>query len=200
MIYLSKNDIDIVENMLKEGKVLALPTETVYGLAVSSLKEEYFKRLVKIKNRKPDKPFTLMISDINQVKDIIEISPLADKVISKFTPGPITIILKSKNLIPSYLDLNTGYVGIRIPNDKFILSVINKLNFPLLVPSANPRDLLPATNKEEVFNYFHEDIDGIVDGEIKSNIPSTVIKIENDEIILLRKGEISLEQIKETIK
>lgn len=200
MIYLKENDIDIAANLLKEGKIVAFPTETVYGVAAISTKKEYFDRLVKVKKRDPSKPFTLMISSLKQVEDIIEINDLAKKIINKYMPGEITIILKAKENIPSYLDLKTGFVGIRIPNKKYILDIINKINKPLLVPSANPNALPPATTSEEVYSYFNEDIDAIIDGKIDSNIPSTVIKIDGNEITYIREGNIKFEEIKEFIK
>ncbi len=200
MIYLNLNNVDEAVELLKEGNIIAFPTETVYGLGVLANKKEYFDELVRVKERDPNKPFTLMISSIKQVEDILEISSISKKIIKKFTPGPLTIILKTKKNVPSYLDLNTGFVGIRIPDCEFILEVIKKLNMPLLVPSANPANLTPAKNDKEVYNYFKENIKAIVRGESKSNVPSTVIKIENDEIIMLREGNIKLEDILKEIK
>ena len=108
----------------------------------------------------------------------------------------ITIILKAKNNIPSYLDLGTGYVGIRIPKDEAVLKLIDMVGVPLLVPSANPADMSPARNTQEVLNYFDGTIEGVIEGETKDMSPSTVIKIVENDIILLREGPISLERIK----
>ena len=135
----SKKDILEVAKILKNGGIIAFPTETVFGLGVLSNSKENFLKLVKVKNRNPDKPFTLMISKIEQVKDLVEIDAKTAKIIKKFMPGPLTLVLKKKNNseIPSYFDLNSGYIGIRIPDDKFILSLIDLVDCPLLVPSAN---------------------------------------------------------------
>ena len=197
MIFLEQNQIDEVVKLFNEGRIIAFPTETVFGLGVLSTKKEYFDELVKVKERDPNKPFTLMISSLEQVEDILYVSSLAKEIIDKFSPGPLTIILKAKEHIPSYLDLNSGFVGIRIPDSEFILSVINKLNKPLLVPSANPANLEPAKNDKEAYDYFKDKISAIVKGESKSNIPSTVIKIDGDNITMLREGSIKLEQIME---
>ena len=134
----SKKDILEVAKILKSGGIIAFPTETVFGLGVLSNSKENFLKLVKVKNRNPDKPFTLMISKIEQVKDLVEIDVKTAKIIKKFMPGPLTLVLKKKNNseIPSYFDLNSGYIGIRIPDDKFILSLIDLVDCPLLVPSA----------------------------------------------------------------
>jgi len=202
MIYYTKKDIDKISKDLLDGKVLALPTETVYGLGVISSNYDSFLRLKKIKDRDLNKPFTLMISNINQVKDLIEINDLTKNIISKFTPGELTLILKTRKdkIIPSHLDLNSGFIGIRIPKSKFLLDLITKINEPILVPSANPKGLKPAKNYLEVYNYFKEDIDAIVKGEIVSNVPSTIIKINGDKIELIREGNIKLEDILKEIK
>ncbi len=197
MIFLNQNQIDEVVKLFNEGKIIAFPTETVFGLGVLSTKKEYFDELVRVKKRDPSKPFTLMISSLNQVEDILFVSPLAKRIINKFSPGPLTIILKAKEHIPSYLDLNSGFVGIRIPDSKFILSVLDKLNKPLLVPSANPSNLEPAKNDKEAYDYFKDEITAIVKGESKSNVPSTVIKLDGENITMLREGSIKLSQILE---
>ena len=191
MIYLNKKDINKVASLFNDNKLIAFPTETVYGLGIIATSNKNFNRLVEVKHRSPNKPFTLMISNILQVKDIIEINDLAKKILELFTPGPLTLILKTKKDVPHFLDLGTGFIGIRIPNDKFILDVINIVNKPLLVPSANPSDLPPATNKEEV--------DYIVEGDIKSNIPSTIIKVDGNEVTLIREGELKFNKIKEKL-
>ena len=200
MIFLKTSQIDEVVNLLNEGKIVAFPTETVYGLGVLATKKEYFDELVRVKKRDPNKPFTLMISSLKQVEDILYVSDFARKIIDKFSPGPLTIILKAKENIPSYLDLNTGFVGIRIPNSEFILKVIDKINKPLLVPSANPANLTPAKNDSEVYSYFKDEISAIVKGKSLSNIPSTVIKIDKENVIMLREGNIKLDEILEATR
>lgn len=192
---INEDQIDEARKYLESGEVIAFPTETVYGLGVLASSEECFIKLVKIKNRKPNKPFTLMISNINQAKKYIEFDETSLKIISKFMPGELTLILKAKKNVPHYLDLNTGYIGIRIPNSEFVLKLIDSLNEPLLVPSANPSDLPPAKNSLEVKKYFPENLAAIVEGDTKSNVPSTVIKVENNTIILLREGNIKLDEI-----
>ena len=125
MIYLNKKDINKVASLFNDNKLIAFPTETVYGLGIIATSNENFNRLVEVKHRSPNKPFTLMISNILQVKDIIEINDLAKKILELFTPGPLTLILKTKKDVPHFLDLGTGFIGTRIPNDQFILDVIN---------------------------------------------------------------------------
>lgn len=181
--------------LLKNDEVIAFPTETVFGLGVKASKESNFKKLVEIKKRPSDKPFTLMISNLDQVKNYLIIDDLAKKIIDKFFPGELTLIIKSKDNIPSYLSLNTGYIGIRMPNNDFILKMIDGINEPLLVPSCNPSNEKPAINSSEADQYFHDLIPAIIKGESTSNVPSTIIKIENGKIDLIREGNIKLKDI-----
>ncbi|MBO8428044.1 MAG: threonylcarbamoyl-AMP synthase [Firmicutes bacterium] len=200
MKVVDKNDLSEIVNVLNNNGLVAFPTETVYGLGIKASSLDNYNKLVKVKNRTPNKPFTLMISNINQVKDIVYINEVATKVITKFTPGPLTIILKAKENIPSYLDLNSGFIGIRIPKDTFVLKMIDLVNYPLFVPSANPSNLVPAKNHLEVINYFNDKVDLVVKGESIENIPSTVIKIDGDKISVLREGKITLKEIMEEIR
>lgn len=195
----SKKDILEVAKILKSGGIIAFPTETVFGLGVLSNSKENFLKLVKVKNRNPDKPFTLMISKIEQVKDLVEIDVKTAKIIKKFMPGPLTLVLKKKNNseIPSYFDLNSGYIGIRIPDDKFILSLIDLVDFPLLVPSANKSNEKPAKNVDEIIKIFENEIDCVVNGECGSGVPSTVAKIDKENVIILREGIIKKEDLED---
>ncbi len=202
MELLEKNEIDLKKaaKYLKSGEIIAFPTETVFGLGVKASSEDCFLKLVKVKNRRPDKPFTLMISNLKMVENIVEINEVSRKIIDKFLPGELTIIMKAKENIPSYYSLNTGFIGIRMPKDDFILKLINEVCEPLLVPSCNPSDLKPALNDKEANIYFHDKIKAIVKGNSISNVPSTVIKVDGEKICLLREGNIKFKDIEEAIK
>ena len=186
--------------LIRKGGIVAFPTETVYGLGVRCDKEECFDKLVKVKNRRPDQPFTVMCSNIHQLDEFLVIDTKTQKIIEKFMPGPITLILRTKTKVPHYLDLGTNFVGVRIPKSKLVLDLIDLVGVPLLVPSANPTGEKPALNSLEVIKYFNEKLDCVVEGECKSNMPSTIIKIDDGKIELIRQGEISLEDILEATK
>ena len=128
MKILNKSDLNEAKDILLNDGIIAFPTETVYGLGVTYDKYDNYLKLVKAKNRPDDKPFTIMCASFDDVKDIIEFNDITKKIINKFTPGPITLILKTKKDIPNYLDLGTGFVGIRVPKDC------------LLYTSPSPRD------------------------------------------------------------
>lgn len=202
MIYIKKdlNEISKASELLKKGEIVAFPTETVFGLGVLSTKKEYFDKLVKIKNRAPDKPFTLMCSSIKQIRKFVDLTDIEERIINKFFPGELTLILKARDNLDDYLTLGTKFIGLRIPNDPLIIKMIEEVGDPLLVPSCNPSNLKPALNDKEADLYFHDKIAGIVLGESISNTPSTIIKIENDNLHLIRQGKVLLEEIEKCIK
>lgn len=207
---LSKNNLVEASEILKNDGILAFPTETVYGLGIVADKLENYNRLVKVKNRTPDKPFTLMFSNLNQVSKYLDLDETSKKLIEKFMPGPITLVLKTKDkkedmnskkdTVPSYLDLNTGFIGIRMPDDKFVLNLIDKVSKPLLVPSCNKSGDEPCKNTDEVLKVFNNEIEAVIDGECANGIPSTVVKIENGKIKILREGQIKEDEILRSIK
>lgn len=199
MKIVSFNDFNELKNELDNDKVIAFPTETVFGLGARCSSLEAFNNLVKVKNRRPDKPFTLMCGDVNQIKKYGEVNKLAESIIEKFIPGPITILIKPKNNIPEYLHLGSDSIGFRIPNNKELQSFLIKYGTPIFAPSANKSDMKPAKNVKEVINYFDNEIDYVIYGKCDINVPSTIIKITGNDILLIREGPISLEEIKKEI-
>jgi len=205
---LNKKEIKEASEILKNDGILAFPTETVYGLGVKADKEENYNHLVKVKNRAPDKPFTLMFSNLKQVEPYLNLDDIiVRKIIDKFMPGPLTLIVKAKKydkdgkiITPDYMDLKTGFIGIRMPNDEFVLKLIDEVGKPLFVPSCNKSGESPCKNTSEVIKVFSNEIDGVIDGECKNGIPSTVLKIENGNLTILRQGIITKEEILRSIK
>lgn len=194
------NDKEILKKELDNDGVIAFPTETVFGLGADSSSKKAFNNLVSIKNRTPDKPFTLMCYSIEQVSEILYINDIAKKIIDKFIPGSITLLLKAKENIEDYLHLNSKYVGVRIPNETKLLDFLKFYGKPLLVPSANKSNEEPAKTVKEVFDYFDGEIEYCVIGKCNENIPSTIIQVDEDDIKLIRKGPISESEIREVLK
>lgn len=195
MIKLTKEQIQEASDILSNGGVLAFPTETVYGLGIVFDNENTYEMLIKIKNRPMNKPFSLMCSSIEQIEEYATISAKAKLFMNSLMPGEITVILKAKPTLPDWAKGNDGTVGVRIPNDDFVISLIKKVGKPLLVPSANKSGEKPATSYKEVCDIFANEIDAVVEGECISAIPSTVIGL-CDNIKLYRKGSIPFEKVK----
>ena len=173
--------------ILKEGGLIAFPTETVFGLGVIFDNKASYKRLIDVKRRPPEKPFTLMLSDIEQIEKYAYVNDKARKLISSFMPGQFTIILKAKENLPSYCVSKEDNVGIRISSDELVRKLIREVGKPLLVPSANKSGEPPLTKDNDVIGIFDNEIDAIIMGESISNTPSTIVLIDED-VHILREG------------
>ena len=180
---------------LDNHQVIAFPTETVFGLGVFYDDQEAYELLNKVKNRREDKPYTMMVSKVEDIFEYAEVDNKYSKLIQKYMPGSLTILVRSKDNVPNYVTHNTGVIGIRIPSNEEALELLNYVKKPLLVPSANKADHKPALSKEEVESIFHDEIAVIVPGQISSGEPSTIIDLTGSEIKLIRKGPISLEEL-----
>lgn len=192
-----QNQLDAAAKILREGGLIAFPTETVFGFGVIFDNEQSYKRLIEVKRRPPLKPFTLMLSDVDQIDKYAYVDERASKLISAYMPGQFTIILKAKEGLPSYC-VSDGNVGIRISSDDLVRNLIRKVEKPLLVPSANKSGEPPLTEYEDVISIFNDEIDGIIIGETKSNVPSTIV-IVGDEVKVLREGLIKTDDVFETL-
>lgn len=187
-------------NIINQGEVLAFPTETVFGFGVVYDNVESFNKMCKLKNRMPDKPFTIMISSPNQINEFVEINDKMKKLIDKFMPGELTLLLPSKKGLPFHLTLNESTVGIRMPNDQKLLSFIEQIGKPLLVTSANMSNEKPLLDSQNVFNQFNGKIVGIVEGKCVSNVPSTIVLVNGNELKLIREGNLKFIDIEKEWK
>ena len=199
MELLEKSQYKKASKILQNGGLIAFPTETVYGLGVIFDNEQSYERLINVKRRPPEKPFTLMCGSLDDIKKYAYVNELAQKLIDAFMPGQFTIILKAKENLPRWVVSKEGNVGIRISNDKFVQNLIIETGKPLLVPSANRSGENPCHTSNEVKDSLGNDLDAIIIGESVSNIPSTIVFVD-DSVHIIRLGEISESDIKNVIK
>lgn len=192
---LKQNEFHEASKILKEGGIVAFPTETVFGLGVISNNEEGFERLVEVKRRRPDQPFTLMCSSLEEALQYCDPSSTALDMMKKFMPGPLTVLVKPKAGLPSWITLGSRYIGIRIPDSELVLSLIKETGCPLLVPSANKTGEPPLKDSFEVLKVFGKEIDAVVEGECLEDIPSTIIRFDEDSLTLIRRGKIDLDTL-----
>ncbi len=198
MLSPSEDDIQVAAELLKESEVVAIPTETVYGLAANAFDEEAVRKIFKAKGRPCDNPLIVHISDLDMIKDIAsEVPALAMKCAERFWPGPLTMIMPKSDRIPLVTSGGLDTVGIRFPSDRCAHRIIEKCGFPLAAPSANLSGSPSPTNAKRVFEDMNGRIAAIVDGgESEVGVESTVIAFENDGIRILRPGKISYEDLK----
>lgn len=184
---------------LSESKIIALPTETVYGLGVLWDDAEAYERLVHAKNRRPDKAISCMVSDDFDFDQYFVLTPAIRRVMKAFLPGPLTILVKAKDTCPFQSHLGTGICGIRIPAKDDLLAFLRKVRKPLQVTSANLSGQKALYESDSVYQLFkdNDDIPYLVEGTCQSAIPTTVVDLTKDEPVLIRSGEITLDSIKE---
>ena len=183
---------------LKNGSIIAYPTETFYGLGTKFDMEDSLKRLYDIKQRPKEKPMPLIIGN-NKLLSVVavNVNQIALSFIDKFWPGPLTLILPAKKNLSEYITAGTGKVAVRIPGESFALSLAKTADFPISATSANLSGMPPAQDTEAVIRYFGDKIDLIFDsGSSTGGLPSTIVDVIGDEINILREGAISRESIK----
>ena len=184
---------------LNNHQVIAFPTETVFGLCVFYDDQKAYELLNQVKRRKEDKPYTMMLSKVEDIEKYAYVDNKYKNIIEKYMPGSLTILVRSKENVPGYVTHNTGVIGIRIPSNKEALELLNYVKKPLLVPSANRADQFPARTCEEVVAIFGDEVKVVVPGQISSGEPSTIIDLTGSEIKLVRKGPIPFEELNQLI-
>ena len=192
-----KKQVQEAKKHLLNSEVIAFPTETVMGLGVIYNDYQAYELLNRIKNRREDKPYTLMVKNISSIDEYAYVDEKIRRVIKAFMPGSLTILLKAKENVPSYVTHNTGVIGIRIPSNKEALALLNEVGVPLLVPSANKAGEKPAYNDKEVKDIFLDELAYIVSGKCLSGVPSTIVDFSKGEPALIREGGISFKEILE---
>ncbi len=184
--------------MIKRGEIVAFPTETVYGLGANAFNVNACKKIYLAKERPADKPLTLHVANFEMIEQIAEISTAAEKLIEKFLPGPLTVILPKKNIVPDFVTCNSKSVGVRFPNNAVAQELIKIAGVPIAAPSANISGKNPPTTAEEVFENLSGRIEIILDGgRCDVGISSTIVDISTGELKILRQGSISDESIAE---
>jgi len=199
MELLKQSDIKTAAKLLKEGNVIAFPTETVFGLGVIYDDKKAYDRLVSIKRRPPEKPFTLMVADPEDIEKYAELNKVSRSLIKAFMPGQFTMITKAKETLPKWCVSQIGHVGIRIADFDLIRELIRATGKPLLVPSANRSGEAPATTSEEVVKVFGDELAAVIEGKSISNLPSTVVMVEEKYTHIFREGAVKLEDIKRVV-
>lgn len=194
-----KENIEIAGEILKKGGIVAIPTETVYGLAADATNKDAVKKIFKAKGRPQDNPLIIHISKKEDAeKYAVAIPKLYYDLCDKFCPGPLTIILKKKDIIPNETSGGLSSVGIRIPSDKTARAIIDASGTALAAPSANLSGSPSPTTSKRCIDDLYGKVDAIVDGnDCKVGVESTVISLAEDVPTLYRPGFITADELKE---
>lgn len=184
--------------IIKDGGLVLFPTETVYGIGANGLNEEAVKNIFIAKGRKQDNPLILHISNMEMLNKIAKnITELEYKLMEKFWPGPFTIILERKEIVPNVVTGGLDTVGIRMPSNKIAKWLIEYACAPIAAPSANISGRPSGTNVEDIFKELSNKVDYIIDGgQCEIGVESTVVRVIDGVPHILRPGKITEEQIK----
>lgn len=186
---------------LSAGQLVAIPTETVYGLAANGLDDQAVARIFEAKNRPFFDPLILHVGNVYQAQILCQIWPdEADKLSKAFWPGPLTLVLPKSDRVPNIVSSDLPTVGIRMPEHPLTLDLLNQIDFPLAAPSANPFGYVSPTTADHVLDQLGDKIEAVLDGgPCRVGIESTIVKWDETGLHLLRLGAITRDQIEEVV-
>ena len=184
--------VELAAGVVQRGGIIVYPTDTVYGLGANALRAECVERLFKIKKRPSSKPVPVMIKDIAMAQEIAFLNSRKEKILEAVWPGPITVVVEKRNVLPDNLTAGQKTIGLRIPNHLFTRLLMEKINFPLTTTSANLSGEKPMTDSTELIYLFKKNFprpDLILDcGQLPDSLPSTVLDITGKQVKILRVG------------
>ncbi len=187
--------------LLEKGELVAIPTETVYGLAGNAVNLEAITQIFHVKDRPQFDPLIVHVQNIESAKKYVEDIPLKAKLlVEQFWPGPLTILLNRKPIIPDLVTAGLPTVGIRCPDHVLTRTLLASISFPLAAPSANPFGYISPTRPEHVNDQLGNKISYILDGGIcQVGIESTIVGFEDDLPVIYRMGGLSVEAIEQVV-
>ena len=190
----NSNAVDVAIDFLQRGKVICFATDTVYGVAVDATNPSAVERLYQLKNREKNKPIAIFLKDLESAKKIFIFTDFVNKIAQKYMPGRITIILKTTNFAKKILaknlnNIDDDFIGFRIVDSYFVKELFKKYNGILAVSSANKAFKDACISANSVKKNL-KDLDLLIAGKKTSKISSTIVKIDNDKLILIRQGKL----------
>ena len=189
-------NIDKIVEIINSSGLVISPTDTVYGIMGDALNKESIKNVYDVKHRDYKKPLILLMSSIDMIKEYtLDISEDEMNLMKKFYPGCMTLLLKRNSKVDDMICNNGEYVGVRIPDNKDLLSIIEKLGRPVFSTSCNISGNDVVRRVDEIDEEIISKVDYIYDGGYIDSVSSTVVRIDNGEVVILREGNLS-EEIK----
>lgn len=203
LIVRDEENIEALAELLRDGKLVAFPTETVYGLGTNAFIKESVYKIYEVKGRKGEKPLSLHIGTFEGIEEMIELDPLTKRLMLQFFPGPINIIARKKSNIPEWIGKGDT-LGVRFPSLFICQKLLRLAKVPVVATSANISGGEEPRSAEDVIKMIGERIDGILDaGPVLLGRPSTVVNVSSGTIEIIREGPVDkrmLESIIEELK
>jgi L-threonylcarbamoyladenylate synthase len=200
-LFMNDSGIELAEKLLREGNLVAIPTETVYGLAANALDIKAVAKIFEAKNRPTFDPLIIHTDSIEKIKSwVTDFPEKAQQLAQHFWPGSLTLLLPKAAIIPDLVTSGLDRVAVRIPNHPLTLSLLEKLDFPLAAPSANPFGYISPTKAEHVTAQLGDKVSLVLDGgSCEVGIESTIVGFEQEKTIIYRLGGISVEAIEQIV-
>lgn len=179
-----------IVDSLQKGGIIIYPTDTVYGLGCDILQQKAIERICRIKNVEPKKAqLSFVCSDLSHLSEFAKpISNPIYRLLKEYLPGPYTFILPASKMVPKILQSKKDTVGLRIPDNKIVMAIVNELGRPILSASLPGEHVEDYTDPEVMFENFRNEVDFVVNGGIGGTVPSTVVDLTGDEPVLVREG------------
>ena len=198
---ISEKDLAVAKEELDKGNLIIFPTETVYGLGANALDDVAVSKIFDVKKRAKNNPLIVHLKNKEEIEKYAIINnDIERKLIDNFMPGPFTLILQKRNIVPFNVTCNLDTVGIRIPIDNIAHKLLDMLDYPIAAPSANLSSRPSGTKVEDIFNEFDGKIKYIIDGGRSTiGLESTVCKVINNVPVILRPGFITKEDIENVV-
>ncbi|MEM0493582.1 MAG: L-threonylcarbamoyladenylate synthase [Candidatus Thermoplasmatota archaeon] len=195
-------DIRAALKALKAGGVIVYPTDTLYALGADAYNKSAVEKVFSIKERPLSQPLPVAVASLDEMKKIVEVTPTAERVASRFLPGPLTIVLKRKPGVMDYISGGRDTLAVRIPKNDVALNLLMQVG-PITVTSANIHDTKPLPEVSLIKKHFDErgkEIDVYLDAGVLNDVPSTIVDLSGDKWVILRKGSITDDMIKDAVE
>jgi L-threonylcarbamoyladenylate synthase len=192
--------IVVAANIIRKGGLVAFPTETVYGLGANGLDGEAVRKIFVAKKRPMDNPLILHVSGVDMIEEIAEVNETARKLINEFFPGPLTLVMRKKDVVPPEVTAGLDTVAVRMPSHPVAIKLIEMSELPIAAPSANLAGKPSPTKAEHVIEDLYERVDVIIDGGATDiGVESTVVDTTVYPVEVLRPGGLEVERIQEVV-
>lgn len=197
----STEELRVICNLIKNGELVIFPTETVYGIGANALDAEAVGKIFIAKGRPSDNPLIVHIANKETLNEIVkDITEVEQKLIDNFMPGPFTLILKKKDVLPDIVTAGLDTVAVRMPNNLIAQAIITFSGVPIAAPSANISGKPSGTNVSDIRQELESKVSAIIDGgDAEIGLESTVVKVVNEVPVILRPGKVTPEEILEVV-
>ncbi len=191
---LTKENLEEIKKILDQDGIIIFPTDTVYGIGCNCYSIEGLRKLYSFKNRPLSKPINVLTNSYEKIETVAKnINEKEQELINKYLPGDLTIILDKKETVPDLLTASLPTIGVRIPNDEIALKILENYPYPLATTSVNLAGESPGIEVSDFIEEFKDKVDIIVDGgKSPIGVASTIVRVENNEIKVLREGNLKI--------